>query len=128
MTAQYRQKRQERLIILQSNVPQFSQQQIYPPHIQRVTLLARTGLLTDRLLIPHGIYVDSSSYVGAGTSNDLRAIAAAGASIVHCPLTSIRYGSALESFARYTDVVRNEDGVWRFARRTTRFAAAGQDR
>ena len=35
-----------------------------------VELLEATGLLNSRLLIPHGIYVDSSSYVGAGTDDD----------------------------------------------------------
>jgi ketosteroid isomerase-like protein len=44
-------------------------------------------------------------------------------------LVQLRDGAWVITFvARYTDVVRNEDGVWRFARRTTRFAAAGEDR
>lgn len=40
-------------------------------------------------------------------------------------LASLREGAWQISFvARYEDTVRNEDGVWRFARRTTRFAGA----
>ncbi|HVV13660.1 chlorohydrolase family protein [Amycolatopsis sp.] len=65
-----------------------------------LAVLRRTGLLGERLLIPHGIYVDSHSRVATGR-DDVAALAAAGVSIVHCPLTSARYGSALESFGRY---------------------------
>jgi|1186.fasta_scaffold41872_2 uncharacterized protein (TIGR02246 family) len=44
-------------------------------------------------------------------------------------LVQLRDGAwAITFVARYTDVVRNEDGVWRFARRATRFASAGADR
>jgi uncharacterized protein (TIGR02246 family) len=40
-------------------------------------------------------------------------------------LLQLRGGAWVITFvARYTDVVRNEAGVWRFARRTTRFVGA----
>ncbi|MEU4809614.1 chlorohydrolase family protein [Nocardia fluminea] len=66
-----------------------------------LAVLERTGLLGPNLLIPHGIYVDSHSRVDADTDDDVATLAASGASIVHCPLTSARHGSALDSFDRY---------------------------
>ncbi|WP_431907575.1 amidohydrolase family protein [Amycolatopsis thermoflava] len=65
-----------------------------------VEVLRRTGRLSPQLLIPHGIFVDSHSRLRTGNA-DLAALAEAGVSIVHCPMTSTRYGSALESFGRY---------------------------
>ncbi|MGW2661483.1 chlorohydrolase family protein [Nocardia tengchongensis] len=64
-------------------------------------VLERTGLLGPKLLLPHGIYVDSHPLVGLGTDADVATLAAAGITIVHCPLTSARYGAALDSFERY---------------------------
>lgn len=65
-------------------------------------LLARTGLLNERLLVPHAIVTDQSSLVhDAGAGDDLARLAAAGVSVIHCPLTSLRYGSVLQSFGRY---------------------------
>ncbi|MGW4351372.1 chlorohydrolase family protein [Nocardia sp. NPDC004582] len=64
-------------------------------------VLDRVGLLGPKLLLPHGIYVDSHPLVGLGTDADVATMAAAGVTIVHCPLTSARYGAALDSFERY---------------------------
>lgn len=50
-------------------------------------LLESSGLLGPQLLIPHAIHLDASS--------ELARLAASGATVVHCPLTSVRYGSAL---------------------------------
>ena len=67
-------------------------------------LIDRTGLLTDRLLVPHAIFTDLSSRVtDAERDDDVQRLAAAGVSVVHCPLTSFRYGMVLESFGRYRD-------------------------
>ncbi|MEV0435871.1 chlorohydrolase family protein [Nocardia sp. NPDC050413] len=66
-----------------------------------LTVLRQTGLLGPNLLIPHGIYLDSHPHVDADTDDDLGILAASGASIVHCPLTSARHGAALDSFGRY---------------------------
>ncbi|WP_435175019.1 chlorohydrolase family protein [Actinacidiphila sp. bgisy145] len=66
-----------------------------------LSVLARTGLLGGRLLVPHGIHLDAHSSVGAGTDRDLARLAAHQVSVIHCPLTSARYGSAMETFARY---------------------------
>jgi len=64
-------------------------------------VLARTGLLGPNLLIPHGIYLDAHPQVDADTDHDLGTLAASGATIVHCPLTSARHASALDTFDRY---------------------------
>lgn len=55
-------------------------------------VLAETGLLGDRLIIPHAIYIDG---------DDELAQLAGIAGIAHCPLTMVRYGAALEDFDRY---------------------------
>ncbi|MEV0058418.1 chlorohydrolase family protein [Nocardia sp. NPDC050718] len=64
-------------------------------------VLALTGLLGPNLLIPHGIYLDAHPRVDADTDDDLATLAASGAAIVHCPLTSARHASALDTFDRY---------------------------
>ncbi len=69
--------------------------------VSPLAVLRQTGLLGPNLLIPHGIYIDSNPHVDADTDDDLGTLAASGASIVHCPLTSARHGSALDSFDRY---------------------------
>ncbi|MEV0251748.1 chlorohydrolase family protein [Nocardia sp. NPDC050712] len=66
-----------------------------------ISVLERTGLLGPNLLIPHGIYVDSHPRVDADTDDDVAMLASAGVAIVHCPLTSARHSSALDSFERY---------------------------
>ncbi|MFC6011570.1 chlorohydrolase family protein [Nocardia lasii] len=67
-----------------------------------LAVLEQVGLLGPNLLIPHGIYVDSNPHVDdAETDADIGTLAASGASIVHCPLTSARHGAALDSFDRY---------------------------
>ncbi|MCA0270605.1 MAG: amidohydrolase family protein [Proteobacteria bacterium] len=53
--------------------------------------LAREGLLNDRLIAPHATNA---------TETDLAHYAAHGVSVVHCPLVSARFGSALRSFGR----------------------------
>lgn len=53
--------------------------------------LAREGLLSDRLIAPHATHA---------TETDLGHYAAHGVSVVHCPLVSARFGSALRSFGR----------------------------
>lgn len=70
-------------------------------------LLERTGLLNDRLLIPHALWTDRNPALGgrdglsAEASPDLRRIRQAGASVVHCPLTTFRYGGVLHTFEDY---------------------------
>ncbi|WP_125615813.1 chlorohydrolase family protein [Specibacter cremeus] len=64
-------------------------------------LLERTGLLGDNLLVPHGLIIDRNPAVDGADHGDLATLAAAGVSIIHCPQTSFRYGSALHSFGTY---------------------------
>lgn len=69
-------------------------------------LLEKFGLLNDRLLIPHALWTDRHPQLGGLTtaavdSPDLRRIADAGASVVHCPLTSFRYGEVLHTLSDY---------------------------
>ncbi|MFE6857968.1 chlorohydrolase family protein [Nocardia sp. NPDC057668] len=64
-------------------------------------VLRDTGLLGPNLLIPHGIYVDSNPHVDSDLDEDVAALAASGATVIHCPLTLARHGSALDSFGRY---------------------------
>jgi len=64
-------------------------------------LLEETGLLGPSLLIPHAIFVGGHSRNKTGDPGDLAKLAASGATVIHCPMTSLRYGTALESFPRY---------------------------
>ena len=66
-------------------------------------LLKQTGLLDERLLIPHGIFVDRNPLVDGADLGDLQTLAEANISIIHCPLTSFRYGMALDSFAAFRE-------------------------
>lgn len=50
------------------------------------------GFLTERCLLPHGVYMSDS---------DRALVANAGATVVHCPLVSARHGSFLNSFSRF---------------------------
>jgi cytosine/adenosine deaminase-related metal-dependent hydrolase len=57
-----------------------------------IELLDSVGLLGPNVSSPHGRFV---------TAAELARLAETGTTIVHCPLTSIRHGSVLESFERY---------------------------
>ncbi|MFK0074425.1 chlorohydrolase family protein [Arthrobacter woluwensis] len=71
--------------------------------ITPLELLQRTGLLSRRLIIAHGIFLDIHGGVHGEDRGDLATLAAAGASIVHCPLTNTRYASHLQKLSRYLD-------------------------
>ncbi|SDX55137.1 Cytosine/adenosine deaminase [Arthrobacter sp. cf158] len=66
-------------------------------------LLDQVGLLNERLLIPHATYTDRNPAVYGEDRGDLAMLADSGASIIHCPLTSMRYGSTLDSFGAYKE-------------------------
>ncbi|MDQ4212413.1 chlorohydrolase family protein [Microbacterium capsulatum] len=70
-------------------------------------LIEREGLLDDRLIVPHGVFLDVNPRVWGEDRGDLATLVDAGVSIVHCPLTNARYGSELETFARYRDAGLN---------------------
>lgn len=64
-------------------------------------LMAALDLLSPQLLIPHGIYIGGHPDTGQPYRGELELLAERGVSIIHCPLTSIRYGNALDHFDRY---------------------------
>ncbi|MDR6986268.1 cytosine/adenosine deaminase-related metal-dependent hydrolase [Paenarthrobacter nitroguajacolicus] len=66
-------------------------------------LLDQVGLLNEHLLIPHATYTDRNPAVFGEDRGDLARLADSGASIIHCPLTSMRYGSTLDSFTAYKE-------------------------
>ncbi|MFD3564812.1 chlorohydrolase family protein [Streptomyces sp. NPDC058686] len=66
-------------------------------------ILERTGLLDCRLFIPHAIFGGDEENGSPPTDRELKKLADAGVTVVHCPLTSLRYGMALRSFDRYRD-------------------------
>lgn len=66
-------------------------------------LIEKVGLLNDRLIVPHGVYLDVNPRVHGEDRGDLARLANAGVSIVHCPLTNARYGSELQTFTLYRE-------------------------
>ncbi len=63
--------------------------------------LEKLGLLMDRAILPHGIYVSGHPQVSVTGDDDLKRLAGSGASIAHCPVVFARDGDALTSFGRY---------------------------
>jgi cytosine/adenosine deaminase-related metal-dependent hydrolase len=63
--------------------------------------LESLGLLTDRAILPHGIYLSGHPQVSAKGDADLRRLVASGATVAHCPIVFGRDGEALASFASY---------------------------
>ncbi|MBC9954113.1 amidohydrolase family protein [Leucobacter sp. cx-42] len=66
-------------------------------------LLERVGLLNERLILAHGVYLDVHPDVHGEDRGDLAALAAAGVSIVHCPVTNARYAFWLEKLSQYLE-------------------------
>lgn len=64
-------------------------------------LLDEAGLLGPDLLIPHAVYLDVHSRNPNSGTGELEILAQSGAKVIHCPMTSFRYGTALESFPKY---------------------------
>jgi cytosine/adenosine deaminase-related metal-dependent hydrolase len=64
-------------------------------------LLEQAGLLGPDLLIPHAVYLDIHSRNPDPGNTELALLAKSGATVIHCPMTSFRYGTALESFPKY---------------------------
>ena len=63
--------------------------------------LEEMGLLTPRVILPHGIYISGHPNVSDTGNDDWRRLVASGANIVHCPAVFARNGEALDSFGRY---------------------------
>lgn len=68
-----------------------------------VGLLADWGILGPEVILGHTVYVGGHSQTAWPYAGDLEAIAAAGATVAHAPVTFARRGMALESFQRYRD-------------------------
>ncbi len=66
--------------------------------ITPLDLIERTGLLNERLLVPHALWTDRHPQLSGEEGVDLGRLAAAGVSVVHCPLTTFRYGDVLTTF------------------------------
>ncbi|MEZ4712487.1 MAG: amidohydrolase family protein [Caldilineaceae bacterium] len=64
-------------------------------------LLQELEMLGPRMLIPHGIYIGGHPDTSEPYRGELELLANTGTSIIHCPLTSVRYAHALDSFDRY---------------------------
>lgn len=63
--------------------------------------LQQQALIGPGTIIGHGAILDHHSWVHWHTRKDIDLLAAAGASLSHCPVVLSRYGVALESFGRY---------------------------
>jgi cytosine/adenosine deaminase-related metal-dependent hydrolase len=68
--------------------------------ISSMDLLHELDFLTDRTLLPHGTNMGGIAPTRAKIDQELEWVAAAGSTIVHCPLVSLRHGSYLDSFTR----------------------------
>jgi YD repeat-containing protein len=66
-----------------------------------VSLVADLGVFGPDVILGHCIYVSGHSTTSWPYGGDLEAIAAAGATVAHAPLTFARRGVKLESFQRY---------------------------
>jgi 5-methylthioadenosine/S-adenosylhomocysteine deaminase len=62
------------------------------------------GVLTDRTIIGHGIFLDHHPWLHWTTRNDLELLRQSGATVAHCPTVFMRRGIALNTFGSY---VRN---------------------
>lgn len=66
--------------------------------------LETLGLLAPDTVVSHAIFLDSHSWVTWGEGargEDLKVLAASGASVAHCPTVFARHGMLLEDFASY---------------------------
>lgn len=77
-----------------------------------VQYLHDVGILDERLIIGHCIFISGHSWLRHPHSDDLRLLAESGATVAHCPTVFARAGKALENFAQYqTRGVRMALGV-----------------
>ncbi|MDB5850327.1 MAG: N-ethylammeline chlorohydrolase [Rhodoferax sp.] len=63
--------------------------------------LEQLGLLNDRAVLPHGIYLSGHPAVTGTGDADWHRLVDSGATIAHCPEVFVRTGEALDSFGRY---------------------------
>ncbi len=63
--------------------------------------LHHLGLLSERSIIGHGIFLDDHPSTPWHTKDDLRLLAENGATVAHCPTVFARRGITLKDFGRY---------------------------
>jgi len=63
--------------------------------------LDHLGLLSERSIIGHGIFLDDHPTTPWHTRNDLARLAATGTTVAHCPTVFARRGITLKDFGRY---------------------------
>lgn len=63
--------------------------------------MADLGVLSDRSIIGHGIFLDHHPWLHWTTRQDLGLLADAGATVAHCPTVFVRRGIALNTFGEY---------------------------
>lgn len=68
-----------------------------------VRYLHDLGLLSERLIVGHGIYMAGQRFTAMPPGDDLRLLADAGTTVAHSALVFARRGIAMESFQRYLD-------------------------
>lgn len=68
-----------------------------------LAVLRDLGFLSERALLPHGVYLGGVDPTPANVEQELEWLAESGASIVHCPLVMARHGDVLNSFNRFRE-------------------------
>lgn len=63
--------------------------------------LHHLGVLTDRSIIGHSIFLDDHPFTPWHTDHDLKLLAEAGTAVAHCPTVFARRGIALRDMGRY---------------------------
>lgn len=63
--------------------------------------LDHLGLLSDRSIIGHGIFLDDHPSTRWHTDSDVKRLAETGATVAHCPTVFARRGITLKDFGRY---------------------------
>ncbi len=63
--------------------------------------LDHMGLLNERAIIGHGIFLDDHPSTPWHTNNDLSRLAATGTTVAHCPTVFARRGITMKDFGRY---------------------------
>lgn len=66
-----------------------------------VQYLESLGILNERLILGHCIFIDSHSWTRQRTETDMALLARRGTTVAHCPVTFSRSGMILESIGRY---------------------------
>ncbi len=69
--------------------------------ITPIQLLDETGLLNERLIIAHGIYLSHHSALGDDSGGDLEILGSSDATVAHCPWIRMTMGEIFESLPRY---------------------------